>query len=144
MASKIRGVVASSNTNVVICKFFIWDDHQCKWFFSVTDDGFFELNLIYSIHFKSTEKARLIIGGSFNGLEILESEHFPIILTTSQGKECTFLEMRGREISLGSQIELKWLRRKYELILKTSWYWRAFNRVFKNIKYSLLCQWLSQ
>ena len=65
--------------------------------FAVTADGLFSLNLLSVIHLKSKEEPRLMNAGSFGGLEVMDGD-FPIILTTSMGKDCVFLELRGNFI----------------------------------------------
>ena len=63
----------------------------------MTDDGLFFLYLLLNILFGSKDPANLMLEGSFGGLEVLEGD-FPIILTTSVGKDCVFLEMRGKDL----------------------------------------------
>jgi hypothetical protein len=70
----------------------------------VTDDGFFNLNLM-GILWKRKTLGKLLLRGTFSGLEIMESgSDFPLILTTRKSPYCSFLEIRGMT---GRQIKIK-------------------------------------
>jgi hypothetical protein len=66
----------------------------------VTEDGLFTLDLMLMVlsSQKCAGRTRLIVPGTFSGLEVLEPySEYPMILTTQKNSTCCFLEIRGAQ-----------------------------------------------